>query len=294
MVSAGSARLLICLVLPAVVGCAPNLPPVSSRAASAIPPQQASPAPQAESGGGGYYKDDGPPDGSVDLARIPDAVPRHEPLSRTGNNPYEVFGKEYVPLKSARGFEQTGFASWYGKKFHGKRTSSGDPYDMFAMTAAHPTLPLPTWVRVYNHANGRAVVVKVNDRGPFLKNRIIDLSYAAATRLDIVNHGTSRVTIAAVFPAEGAGAEPSDSQAGGSWQYFIQVGAYSERFNAVNMRDRLSLLGFSVYPASNSDIPGRNGLFIVKIGPYASRSEARRALQSVHDKTGQRGMLVWQ
>ena len=153
--------------------------------------------------GGGYYQDDGPPKrgGVVDVSAIPDAVPQQEPLSRTGNKPYTVMGKRYYPLKSADGYRAAGEASWYGKKFHGRPTSSGEPYDIYKMTAAHTTLPLPTYVRVTNQANGRAVVVKVNDRGPFLHGRIIDLSYVAAKKLDMLGQGTANVVVEAINPS---------------------------------------------------------------------------------------------
>ena len=151
--------------------------------------------------GGGYYLDDGPGDGPPpDLERIPDAQPRAEPLARFANNPYVVFGKEYVPERSVRTFRQRGLASWYGRKFHGQRTSSGEIYDMYAMTAAHPTLPIPSYARVTNVATGRSVVVRVNDRGPFRPGRVIDLSYAAAWKLGYVEQGSTMVEVDAIVP----------------------------------------------------------------------------------------------
>ena len=153
--------------------------------------------------GGGYYGGDSPPRELPDnLDAIADAVPRVLPLSATGNRPYVALGKHYRPWASADGYVARGVASWYGQKFHGRRTSSGEPYDMFAMTAAHPLLPLPTFVRVTNLANGRAVVVKVNDRGPFLHGRIIDLSYAAAHKLGIAKPGTGYVEVRAIAIAK--------------------------------------------------------------------------------------------
>ncbi|MDR2678261.1 MAG: septal ring lytic transglycosylase RlpA family protein, partial [Zoogloeaceae bacterium] len=151
--------------------------------------------------GGGYYKDDGPADEIlVDLDAVPDAVPRHEPLHKPASKPYEVLGKKYVPQTEIRPFRQEGVASWYGRKFHGQKTSIGDTYDMFAMTAAHPTLPLPSYIRVTNPANGRAVVVRVNDRGPFHAGRILDLSYVAAYKLGYVNNGSTRVIVETILP----------------------------------------------------------------------------------------------
>jgi rare lipoprotein A len=153
--------------------------------------------------GGGYYLDDGP--GSnvpVDLDRIPDAVPRIEPLHKPALKPYTVMGQTFVPRTELTPYRERGHGSWYGKRFHGKPTSIGEPYDMFAMTAAHPTLPLPSYARVTNLSNGRTVIVRVNDRGPFLRGRLIDLSYAAAHRLGYVNAGSAMVEVESILPDE--------------------------------------------------------------------------------------------
>ena len=151
--------------------------------------------------GGGYYKDDGPaeelPDGLDELA---DAEPRIEPLHRFANRPYVVFGKEYIPATAVRPYKERGIGSWYGKKFHGQKTSIGEPYDMFAMTAAHPTLAIPSYAKVTNLANGRSVVVRVIDRGPFHAGRVIDLSYAAAHKLDYIRSGSAQVEVEAIVP----------------------------------------------------------------------------------------------
>ena len=145
---------------------------------------------------------DGPPSTRLDPAKITDAVPREEPRSRAGNHsPYTVLGKRYTVMPSADGYVQRGDASWYGKKFHGRLTSNGERYNMYAMTAAHKRLPLPTYVEVKNLRNGKTVVVRVNDRGPFHGGRIIDLSYAAAVKLDIVGSGTAPVEVRAIDPA---------------------------------------------------------------------------------------------
>ena len=149
---------------------------------------------------GGYYKDDGPPGRVPDLASIPDAAPRHEPLHRWANRPYEALGKRYVPLTRVGPFQQRGAASWYGKRFHGNPTSSGEKYDMYKMSAAHPILPIPSYARVTNLANGRTVVVRVNDRGPFHAGRVIDLSYAAAYKLGYVAAGSARVLVEQLVP----------------------------------------------------------------------------------------------
>ncbi len=239
---------------------------------------------------GGYYKDDGPPRrAKVDVSRVPDAVPRREPLSKTGNRPYSALGQVYRPVKSARGYRERGVASWYGKKFHGKRTSSGEPYDMYAMTAAHRTLPLPSYVRVRNRHNGKTVVVRVNDRGPFLRDRIIDLSYAAAYRLGIVGHGTGSVEVEAIMPGEAktvsvAVPAPVTEKVVRPVlsQVFIQVGAFSDPANAQALRNRLIGAGF--HPVA-IDIAPSDALRVyrVRVGPLPSVLEAEHELVRLND-----------
>jgi rare lipoprotein A len=142
------------------------------------------------------------PRNAPDVNQVPDAVPREEPRSAFGNPPfYYVGGHRYVVLPRANGYVERGVASWYGTEFHGLRTSTGEPYDMFAMTAAHKTLPLPCYARVTNLSNGRSVVVRINDRGPFVANRVIDLSFSAATRLDMIRNGTAFVQVEVLTPA---------------------------------------------------------------------------------------------
>lgn len=153
--------------------------------------------------GGGYYKDDGPdahPPSNLDA--VPDAAPRIEPLAGGANRPYVVFGKRYVPMTGDQPYTQRGIASWYGKKFHGNSTSIGEPYDMYAMTAAHPTLPIPSYARVTSAINGKTIIVRVNDRGPFHDNRIMDLSYVAAYKLGIIGPGSGEVTVQRILPDE--------------------------------------------------------------------------------------------
>jgi rare lipoprotein A len=174
-------------------------PQTSARAGSAAHPV----LPPAGSGRGGYYKDDGPgdvtPEGLLEMA---DAEPRVEPYSRTGNKPYVVFGKKYVPITDMRPFKQKGRGSWYGKKFHGQKTSSGELYDMYQMSAAHPTLPIPSYARVTNLSNDKQVIVRVNDRGPFHSSRVIDLSYTAALKLGYIGHGSADLQVERLLPAD--------------------------------------------------------------------------------------------
>ena len=155
---------------------------------------------------GGYYQDDGPAARSpADLERTAEPVPRWEPPNRGNMKPYEVFGRRYVPFTAHQPYRERGIASWYGRKFHGNPTANGERYDMFALSAAHTRLPLPSYARVTNVANGRSVVVRVNDRGPFHAGRIIDLSYAAAQRLDLIGRGSGEVLVEAIVPGEPAG-----------------------------------------------------------------------------------------
>lgn len=154
---------------------------------------------------GGYYQDDGPGSNTpsnAQLDAIPNAVPRIEPLAAGANKPYVVFGKRYVPDTSDKPFRQEGRASWYGRKFNGVRTSSGERYNMYAMTAAHPTLPIPSYARVTSEVNGKTIIVRVNDRGPFHSNRIMDLSYTAAYKLGLIGPGSGRVVVERILPGE--------------------------------------------------------------------------------------------
>jgi rare lipoprotein A len=181
--------------LLALVACSTTAPPPASpKATGTKVPGVNTPGPTAKSGG--YYMDDGPGlNPPANLDSIADAIPRPDALLARANRPYVVFGQNYTPMVAVAPFKQRGFASWYGRKFHGQKTSSGEIYDMYAMTAAHPTLPLPSYVRVTHLKNGRSVVVRVNDRGPFLQKRVIDLSYAAANKLGYVNMGSAEVEV---------------------------------------------------------------------------------------------------
>lgn len=153
--------------------------------------------------GGGYYKDDGPGDYiPADLDSVPNAIPKLEPLHKPALKPYNVLGKSYTPNTKLQPYKQKGIASWYGKKFHGQKTSIGEPYDMFAMTAAHTTLALPSYVRVTRVANGKSVILRVTDRGPFHTGRIIDLSYTAAHKLGIIKGGSAEVIVEAILPGD--------------------------------------------------------------------------------------------
>lgn len=213
------------------------------------------------------------PTSPPDVSNIPNAIPKDEPRSKYGNpTSYDVLGKRYFTLTSSQGYQEKGIASWYGTKFHGQRTSSGETYDMYAMTAAHKTLPLPSYVEVTNLSNGRKVIVKVNDRGPFHDNRLIDLSYSAAKKLGIICHGTGMVEVRAISSGE----EPMnvatnvqqkpviDTQAG----MYLQVGAFSTSTNAQQFKSKVeSKIGDEVIVTSDGK------LYRVRIGPLDNVEE---------------------
>jgi rare lipoprotein A len=201
-----------------------------------------------------------------------EGVPRDEPRAKYGNPPfYVVDGRRYVVLQSAAGYVEEGVASWYGPDFHGGRTASGETYDMHAMTGAHPTLPLPTWVRVTNLGNGRSVVVRLNDRGPFARGRVIDLSRAAAEALDMVRAGTARVEVRSL-----AGSAPPAASAASvtpaATAYYAQAGAFASRENAEALARRLRDAGIAGVTVTELAIDGQP-LFRVRAGPAASLSE---------------------
>jgi len=243
--------------------------------------------------GGGFYQDDGPLDEiPVDLASVPDAVPRSEALHRFANRPYSVLGRDYVPLQARDPYRERGIASWYGRKFHGQKTSSGEPYDMFGMTAAHPTLPIPSYVRVTRPDIGKSVVLRVNDRGPFLHERVIDLSYTAAWKLGLVGNGSGTVIVeriqsgdavplvetmlAAAEPAIKTATEPPsvlpDIQERSG--HYLQLGAFGSRDNAESLKLKLARtlgdLGDRLLIRSTGN------LHRLQLGPWADASEARR------------------
>jgi len=205
--------------------------------------------------GSGRVRDGGPaaldpdqdraPPGRVDVSQIPEPVPRAEPRSRYGNpESYTVLGRTYRVLGSAAGYSERGIASWYGTKFHGRLTSSREPYDMYAFTAAHKSLPLPSFVRVTNLDNGMSLVLRVNDRGPFHPNRIIDLSYAAAIRLGIAARGTGLVEVSAIDPGHPDAVAIPRPQSDSAIPLYVQAGSFASRDNAQRLRDRLDEAGF--------------------------------------------------
>lgn len=309
----------VILLLPLLLAaCGTSLPRPLEEAGTAPAASAAGSKPAVSraptfSKGGGYYLDDGPLDSiPVDLASVPDAVPRHEPPHRFANRPYNVLGRDYVPLAPATPYRREGIASWYGRKFHGQKTSSGEPYDMFGMTAAHPTLPIPSYVRVTRPDTGQAVVVRVNDRGPFLHERVIDLSYAAAWKLGLIANGSGRVSVERLFPGAAplpdhaapvqlAAATVSASTAeeaprllpdivekGGG--HYLQLGAFGSRDNAAALQGKLlrdlGELGDKLVIRSSGT------LHRLQLGPWPDVAAARRIAEQLQQAFDLPSVLV--
>jgi rare lipoprotein A len=281
--------------------------------------------------GGGFYKDDGPaediPDGLDD---IPDAEPKWEPLHKPATKPYVVLGKEYVPNTAVKPYKVRGIASWYGKKFHGQKTSIGEPYDMFAMTAAHPTLALPSYVRVTSQQSGKSVIVRITDRGPFHADRVIDLSYTAAYKLGLINGGSGQVEVEAIIPGESttttyaqvvpppprpapvAGRDEIEllakrmaleeqpvqtaSMAGMNGDnniakgVYLQLGAFSNADNAESLKNHLTRELDWLNEPMRIQ-PG-GGIHRLHLGPYASRADADRVAEKISAALGYKPTIV--
>jgi rare lipoprotein A len=244
--------------------------PRGGRGASALPETS---RPQAER----YrYEHDGEPAGpAVDISRLAEPVPKLEPRARYGNKPeYSVLGRTYRVLPDARGYVERGIASWYGNKFHGYMTSSLEPYDMYAFTAAHKTLPLPTYARVTNLENGKSVVVRINDRGPFHENRLIDLSYAAAVRIGIWPKGTGLVEVRAIDPAHpDTPPLPRTTTADAAARIYLQLGAFGDRANAERVASAARRDGIDHVDIESAGVNGRT-VHRVRVGPLADVAAA--------------------
>jgi rare lipoprotein A len=266
--------------------------------------------PAAGSGRGGYYQDDGPGQNPpAGLRDVPDAVVRYEPYAKYGNKPYSVFGTTYTPLTGEEPFSQRGVASWYGVKFQGQRTSSGEPYDMYKMTAAHPTLPIPSYARVTNVENGQSVVVRINDRGPFHSDRIIDVSYTAALKLGLLGRGSHEVEVERLFPNDPTRlatvrravtseaqaltapdgiaalflddrAQPGSAPGAGvtASGFYVQLGSYSHAGKAQEMSQRLARAGVALGTLAVVQAGSVNRLLG---GPFATRAEAQQAARKL-------------
>lgn len=272
---------------------APGSEPPSAE--SEGPPVAAKPP---ASRGGAYYKDDGPGDNPPpNLAELPDAEPRAEPLHRAANRPYKVFGRDYVPLAALQPFRQRGIASWYGRRFHGNLTSTGERYDMYGMTAAHPTLPLPSYARVTNVSNGRSVVVRVNDRGPFHADRIIDLSYAAAFKLGYVTAGSVLVEVETILPeapaTQVAVAQPKPTPPKPPAEerpVYLQLGAFSTRENAEDLRARI--VRQLAWLTDSVQVLATGALWRLHVGPYGTSAAARSIAERIETELKLKPLIV--
>jgi len=304
-------------------GTAAKSPPRIERAPGTATGPCCAPGPR----GGGYYLDDGPgANPPANLDSIADAVPKVEPLRRGSSRPYTVMGRNYTPMTALAPYKARGVASWYGRRYHGKMTSSGEIYDMYGMTAAHTTLPIPSYARVTNPANGRSVVVRVNDRGPFIDSRLIDLSYTAAYKLGVLGGGSAMVEVESILPGEPApvvaaqpGAAPGaevavlqrepelvamplpapDSQPAAAPPvpvtrdasgHYLQLGAFGSQENAEIFLSRLRTQ--IDWLAQTMHIFPRDGGFRVDAGPYASWQEARQAAERVSQSLGIKTMVL--
>ena len=331
-------RLVAALSLGLLLAACGSQPPrpIAERGDSSVAPttaQSTLPAqkpPYVLKRGGGFYLDDGPgnnPPSPEFLEAIPNAEPKSEPLHRFANKPYSVLGRDYVPLTLLTPYHAQGVASWYGRKFHGQKTSSGEIYDMYGMTAAHTTLPIPSYARITNPANGKSVVVRVNDRGPFHSDRIIDLSYAAAWKLGYIGNGSTLVDIESVLPGsllmekpispppetgdplasllerveqakEPSQAASSSVESGDSHGIFLQLGAFGNSDNAENLKSRLGReLAGQPGTAEYSDkltVVVRAGIYRVQLGPWTDHAQAERAAERLREVFEVKPVLIQQ
>ncbi len=295
-------------------------------------PKRSSPTerPPASSAGGGYYLDDGPgANAPANIEAIPDAVPKIEPLGRGTMRPYTVMGRNYTPMTRLEPYKARGIASWYGRRYHGKQTSSGEIYDMYAMTAAHTVLPIPSYVRVTNVGNGKSVVLRVNDRGPFIDNRLIDLSYTAAYKLGILGGGSGMVEVESIIPGQSlaapqpAAAAPvapappvavaiettpitaiplpppaavaavpaaTSASSAATGGSYLQFGAFGVQANAESYLARLQTQ--ADWLTGTLRVEQSAGLYRVQAGPYASETAAREAAERAGQVLGTKPVVV--
>ena len=306
----------MCLVACAGQSTVKPTPAPPTSASKPAPAPSSTPVDASSSNkAGGYYLDDGPgANPPQDIDSIPNAVPRKEPLLDRSNKPYKALGAVYTPMTRYQPYKISGVASWYGKRYHGKKTSSGEVYDMYSMSAAHPTLPLPSYVKVTNPANGRFVVVRVNDRGPFKNNRVIDLSYAAAYKLRFSAQGSTLVEVEAIdssattsysqlvkvhvvafakpvaMPPLNSSPNSNSANVSAVIQYFIQAGAFKNEANADSLKKKIQEMEIEQNAGFNSEY--NNGLYRLKLGPYASKQEADQVATAIREKLNTSAIII--
>ncbi|GKS68634.1 rare lipoprotein A [Nitrosomonas sp. PY1] len=266
--------------------------------------------------GGGYYLNDGPDDNPPpNLHLVPDAIPKTEPLRTANMRPYFALGKHFRPMTELQYYKERGVASWYGRRYHGSRTASGEPYDMYAMTAAHPTLPIPSYARITSVENGRSVIVRINDRGPFLGNRLIDLSYTAAYKLGVLSNGSGQVEVETILPTQyhlsGQATTfkplvtPRQQKEIGNLtivpgntatspvlnKIYVQLGAFGSQGNAhyfmAHVKDRLAWFQDPIRVIEHG------GLHKIHAGPYSDSSHAERIASSIRQELAIKPILVY-
>jgi rare lipoprotein A len=294
-ITSHGAHALAALALLALAACS-STPPRSDTAPTRTP--------------GAYYLDDGPgADAPADLDRVPNPEPRLEPIKASTARPYTVFGRTYTPMTRLAPYAARGVASWYGKRYHGQPTASGERYDMYAMSAAHPTLPIPSYARVTHVRTGKAVIVRINDRGPFRGERLIDLSYTAAYKLGIIDAGSDLVEVESIIPGDrppplAATASAGSAPAGSAPQaepaqaeiaeeasgVYVQLGAFGQRQNAESflrhMRAEIAWL------AGELGLYARDGVYRVHAGPYSDRTQADRVASRIEQTMALRPVLL--
>ncbi|MHB9101323.1 MAG: septal ring lytic transglycosylase RlpA family protein [Sulfuricella sp.] len=308
---------MLCLLPAFLTGCGS----VAPRQDAPVVSKPEKPA-MATKKGGGYYLDDGPGDNPpADIDAIPDAVPKVEPLHKAASRPYTVLGQSYTPDTRLKPYKETGVASWYGRRYHGQKTSIGEVYDMYGMTAAHPTLALPSYVRVTNLKNSKSVVVRVNDRGPFHSDRLIDLSYTAAYKLGVLAGGSTPVEVEAIDPAEigdrplfhesrnrglsPISVKPTEApvaapladkgsvvavQETPSNGHYVQLGAFGAQENAESFRARLKAELAQL--ADKLQIHSSGGLFRVRAGPFQTLAEASQVAAEIKNSLNIKTVLT--
>ena len=273
-------RLLTLIIIAALAGCAST--PSTRTPTSA--PGKLEPAPGTIADNhkpGGYYLDDGLGDNPpANMDAIADAVPKKESLHKYANKPYVALGQGYTPETSITPYQKQGKASWYGRRFNGKPTASGEAYDMYAMTAAHPTLPIPSYVRVKSLVTGKTVIVRINDRGPFHSSRIIDLSYTAAHKLGIIQGGSAMVEVTAITPAEIS--QGRDLALNNATGIFLQLGSFGSRDNA----EKLLAQASTKLNKGSADlvILNKTDLYRVALGPYNDDDSAKTAAKEIESR----------
>lgn len=260
-----------------------------------------------KSGAGGYYLDDGPGENApANIDSIPSATLKSEQPSIRANKPYMALGQQYIPMTSYAPYKKQGIASWYGKRYHGKKTSTGEIYDMYAMSAAHTVLPIPSYAKVTNPANGRSVIVRINDRGPFKHDRLIDLSYVAAYQLRLVDQGSGLVEVEAIDTSAGAMQKKMMQQAtlpetmtpviqsakteSISIPYYVQVGAFKNEINGNILQKKIQGLGL----VGNVGVANvyNNGIYRVRFGPYATKQEAENSATEIRSRLNMTALVT--